>query len=176
MAGRRDWTGTLEELYETLSKFHDGTFSEMAGWPEDPQAFAAALKELEPKLADADLFIGRSDDGRLLIYRRSGENAVEGCFILCASVGRAKWTGSSWFKTMGGLSSGMRGPRFLLLLTTEKASRRPGPRVIEALRRGCSGQADAQECGPSGCVPISVPALLARLTRDDSGASRQIMP
>ena len=70
MAGRRDWTGTLEELHETLSKFHDGSFAEMAGWPEDPQAFAAALKELEPKLAGADLFIGRSDDGRLLIYRR----------------------------------------------------------------------------------------------------------
>ena len=50
MAGRRDWTGTLQELHETLSKFHDGTFAEMAGRPEDPQAFAAALKELEPKL------------------------------------------------------------------------------------------------------------------------------
>ena len=70
MAGRRDWTGTLEELHETLSKFHDGSFAEMAGWPEDPQAFAAALKELEPKLADADLLFSRTDDDRLLIYRR----------------------------------------------------------------------------------------------------------
>ncbi len=78
MAGRRDWTGTLEELHETLSKFHDGTFAEMAGWPEDPQAFAAALKELERKLAGADLLIGRRDDGRLLIYRRSGESAGGG--------------------------------------------------------------------------------------------------
>ena len=38
----------------------------MAGWPEDPQAFAAALKELEPKLAGAGLLIARTDDGRLL--------------------------------------------------------------------------------------------------------------
>ena len=43
-----------------------------------PTAFAAALKELEPKLADADLLIRRTDDGRLLIYRRSDESAGGG--------------------------------------------------------------------------------------------------
>ena len=78
MAGRPDWTGTLEELYVTLSKVQDGTLATRKDWPADPLAMAAAVKALEPKLADADLFFGQTDDGRLLIHRRSGENAVEG--------------------------------------------------------------------------------------------------
>ena len=78
MAGRRDWTGTLEELYVTLSKVQDGTLATRKDWPADPLALAAAVKALEPKLADADLFFGQTDNGRLLIHRRSGENAVEG--------------------------------------------------------------------------------------------------
>ena len=78
MARRRDWTGTLEELHETLAKLHDGKFAEMAKWSEDLKAFAAALRELEPKLAIADILFGRTDDGRLHIYRWDGENADRG--------------------------------------------------------------------------------------------------
>ncbi len=74
MARRRDWTGTPKQLHKALSKFRDGIFVEMAGWPKGRKAFAAALKKLEPKLADADLFLRQSDDGRLVIYRQSGEN------------------------------------------------------------------------------------------------------
>ena len=74
MARRREWTGTPKQLHKALSKFRDGIFVEMAGWPKGLKAFAAALKKLEPKLADADLFLRQSDDGRLVIYRQSGEN------------------------------------------------------------------------------------------------------
>ncbi len=79
MAGRRDWTGTLEELYDTLSKSHDCTPATRKDWPADPLAMAAAVKALEPKLANADLSFGRTEDGQLLIHRRSGEDAVEDC-------------------------------------------------------------------------------------------------
>ena len=74
MARRREWTGTPKQLHKALSKFRDGIFVEMAGWPKGLKAFAAALKKLEPKLADADLFLRQSDDGRLVIYRQSDEN------------------------------------------------------------------------------------------------------
>ena len=78
MAGRRDWTGTPKQLHKALSKFCDGIFVEMAGWPKGRKAFAAALKKLEPKLADADLFLRQSDDGRLVIYRQSNESGGGG--------------------------------------------------------------------------------------------------
>ena len=73
MAGRRDWAGTPEEMLEALSKFRDHT--DTTGWPLGTAAFAAALKELEPILAAAGLLIARTDDGRLLIDRRSGDSA-----------------------------------------------------------------------------------------------------
>ena len=76
MADRRDWSGTLEELYETLSKFQDGKYAAKEGWPVHLPAFAAALKQLEPKLADADLLFGKSDNGRLIIHRQSDESAA----------------------------------------------------------------------------------------------------
>ncbi len=75
MAGRRDWTGTLEELYEKLSNVQVGTFFARSGWPNGPEAFAANLRNLEPKLADADLLVDRIGNGRLLIHRRSSEYA-----------------------------------------------------------------------------------------------------
>ena len=73
MAGLRDWAGTPEEMREALSKFRDHT--EATDWPSGTAAFAAALKELEPILAGAGLLISRTDDGRLLINRRSGDSA-----------------------------------------------------------------------------------------------------
>ena len=67
-----------------------------------------------------------------------------------------------------------------LLLLSDSVRRRAAaqdPGVIEALRRGCRGQADAQECGASGCVPISLRHHpFARLKHDDSGASGQECP
>src|SRR4051794_35944801 len=41
MAGRCNWTGTLEELYETLSKVQNGTLAMRKDWPADPLAMAA---------------------------------------------------------------------------------------------------------------------------------------
>jgi hypothetical protein len=76
MAGRRDWTGTPEEMLEALSRFRDHT--DTTGWPSRSTALAEALNELEPILAGVGLAIARTDDGRLLIHRESGESAHRG--------------------------------------------------------------------------------------------------
>ena len=75
MDGRRDWTGTPEEMLEALSKFRDHT--DAMGWPSDTAAFAAALKELQPMLASVGLLIARTDDGRLLVTRVEGKEREE---------------------------------------------------------------------------------------------------
>ncbi|MER9450154.1 hypothetical protein [Mesorhizobium sp. M0254] len=75
MAGRHDWIGTVEEMFETLAKFRDGVSE---GWPAGPGALAAALTELNPKLADADLFFAPVNDGRLFVTRHTHSTARGG--------------------------------------------------------------------------------------------------
>ena len=67
MAGRRDWTGTPEEMLEALSKFRDHSY--VTGWPSGSAALAEALEELQSVLASVGLLAARMDDGRLLITR-----------------------------------------------------------------------------------------------------------
>jgi hypothetical protein len=76
MAGRRDWTGTPEELLGALSKFRE--HSHVTGWPSRSTALAQALKELEPILAGVGLIVTRNDEGRFLIHRQSDESAGGG--------------------------------------------------------------------------------------------------
>ena len=71
MAGHRDWSGTLEEMFEKLSRFRDKTGA--TGWPSRPVALAAVLKKLEPILAGVGLHLAHTDDGRVLVSRHSGE-------------------------------------------------------------------------------------------------------
>jgi hypothetical protein len=67
MAGRREWVGSLEEMFESLCKFRENTSAK--GWPSDPVSLQLALQHLKRKLAEADLFVGGSDDGRVVITR-----------------------------------------------------------------------------------------------------------
>ena len=75
MAGRPDWIGTSEELWTALADVDDDFFATKEEWFVRPEIFTAALKELEPKLADADLSIAWLDDGRILIGRMSREGS-----------------------------------------------------------------------------------------------------
>lgn len=78
MSGRPYWTGTPEELYDKLYPVKEANFASLEGWPDGPQAFTAGLEKLKRELAGTNLLFGRSDDGRLLIVRRFGEQPVGG--------------------------------------------------------------------------------------------------
>ncbi len=65
MATRYDWAGPAEEMLFLLYRFRENA----TDWPTGPAALVAALTELEPVFAEADLFVNRSENGPLLVSR-----------------------------------------------------------------------------------------------------------